>query len=330
MQLPSAKLGKDGPLLPRIGLGLAALGRPGYINLGHGKDFAEGYVIEAMERRTHRMLDAAYAGGIRYFDVARSYGRGEAFLKSWLDQHQPEDVFVGSKWGYTYTADWRVEAEQHEVKEHSVHKLAEQWSLSKALLPYLKLYQVHSATLDTGVLDNKEVLSYLAGLKDSGIRIGLSLTGTEQAQTLERAMHTRVDGVYLFDVVQVTFNVLEQSLTDHLSNVQESGLGIVVKEALANGRLTPRNQDPAFAKTKDALDLLARKYGVGMDAVALAFVLAQPWAHLVLSGAATETHLQSNLEAARVALSEDDLAHLRYFAQAKEAYWHQRSRLPWN
>ena len=55
-----------------IGLGLAALGRPGYINLGHSSDLAGHTDVESMERTAHAVLDAAYAGGVRYVDAARS------------------------------------------------------------------------------------------------------------------------------------------------------------------------------------------------------------------------------------------------------------------
>lgn len=330
MRIPTTHLGKNGPKLPRLGLGLAALGRPGYINLGHGEDFAQDYVIEAMERRTHRMLDAAYEQGIRYFDVARSYGRGEAFLHSWLEGKQPDDVFVGSKWGYTYTAEWRVDADQHEVKEHSLHKLKEQWSESRKLRPYLQLYQIHSATLETGVLDNKEVLAYLAQLKSEGVKVGLSVSGPKQGATLERAMRIAMDGEYLFDTVQATFNILEQSMAKPLAAAAESGMGVIIKEALANGRLTPRNADPTFAKIRDTLSNMARKHEVGMDALSLAFVLAQPWANVVLSGAAVETHLASNVQATQVKLSDDELEHLQHFAQPVMDYWRERSTLEWN
>ena len=67
-----------------MGLGLAALGRPAYINVGHASDLAGHTDVESLERVTHAVLDAAYAGGVRYFDVARSYGKAEAFLADWL------------------------------------------------------------------------------------------------------------------------------------------------------------------------------------------------------------------------------------------------------
>jgi aryl-alcohol dehydrogenase-like predicted oxidoreductase len=62
-----------------LGLGLAALGRPAYINLGRQRDFGPDRNVARMERRCHEMLDAAYAAGIRYIDTARSYGLAESF-----------------------------------------------------------------------------------------------------------------------------------------------------------------------------------------------------------------------------------------------------------
>ncbi len=95
----------------RIGLGLAALGRPGYLNLGHGEDLGQDRSPDALRRRAHEVLDAAYEGGVRAFDAARSYGRAEEFLGEWLSGRLRDDVVVGSKWGYVYTADWRVDAD---------------------------------------------------------------------------------------------------------------------------------------------------------------------------------------------------------------------------
>jgi len=89
----------------RLGLGLAALGRPGYVTLNHSSDLGGRYDASVMESHAHDVLDAAFAAGIRYIDVAQSYGRAEDFLASWLRERgiQPGEVIVASKWGYTYT-----------------------------------------------------------------------------------------------------------------------------------------------------------------------------------------------------------------------------------
>ena len=55
------KLGQTGLQVSPIGLGLAALGRPGYINLGHAQDLSAGRDVAAMEHHAHAVLDAAWA-----------------------------------------------------------------------------------------------------------------------------------------------------------------------------------------------------------------------------------------------------------------------------
>ena len=78
------QLGNTNCLVTPIGLGMAALGRPGYINLGHGKDLSGHTDVAGMESNAHAVLDAAWEKGIRYVDAARSYGKSELFLKNWL------------------------------------------------------------------------------------------------------------------------------------------------------------------------------------------------------------------------------------------------------
>lgn len=330
MSLTIKELGNTGLQVSQMGLGLAALGRPGYINLGHGDDLAHDYVVEAMEGRTHRMLDLAYERGVRYFDAARSYGRAEKFLLSWLEKQATNDIVVGSKWGYIYTAEWQIEAEKHEIKRHTLEVLNKQWEKSSKLLPWLKLYQIHSATFESGVLENTEVLSRLAGLKNEGVAIGLSVSGPKQGEVIEAAMLERIDGVHLFDSVQATFNVLEQSVAPVLQQVAEAGVGVIVKEALANGRLTSRNRREGFVEVKAVLEDMMQELNIKMDMLALAYVLHQPWAQVVLSGAAVEAHLKSNLAAADVSLTEAQLVQLAALAQKCQDYWTVREGLAWN
>jgi aryl-alcohol dehydrogenase-like predicted oxidoreductase len=312
---------------------MAALGRPGYINLGHSDDLAHDYDVDEMERRAHEVLDTAWDAGVRYFDAARSYGLGEQFLGTWLRSRaiSPDSVTVGSKWGYTYTADWKIEAKAHEVKEHSLATLERQWAESLALLDgYLDIYQVHSATTESGVLENRPVLQKLAQLKSAGIRIGLTLSGPNQGETLRRAMEIEIDGSRLFDSVQATWNLLEPSAGSALTEAHAAGLGVIIKEALANGRLTDRNQEPDFASKLGVLQTESRNLGTSTDALGLAACLSQPFADVVLSGAANTEQILSNVQACWLKLDQAVLARLLSIAESPNVYWTLRSKLAWN
>jgi len=333
---------------PPLGLGLAALGRPGYINLGHDGDFPA-KDVDAMRAQAFATLDAAYDAGVRYFDAARSYGLSEDFLGDWLRGRAdvaPDAVIVGSKWGYTYTAAWRVDngSDPHEVKEHTVANLEAQWPLSRARLGrYLNLYQIHSATLQSGVLVNDAVLDELARLKRTeGVKIGLTLSGPEQSETLRAAIRVERDGARLFDCVQATWNAMEQSAGAALEEARDGGMHVIVKEALANGRLTRRNDAESARPVLEALEAIADRFGGkgdGADAAALAVAMTRRFQPMVLSGAACAAHARSNaaaLEMARRMEAEPEEAE-RLVEEAlergrvePEAYWSQRAGMEWN
>lgn len=114
--------------LPRIGLGMAALGRPGYINLDRSDILGKERTVDAMQSQANSVMDKLFSispPGLPWFDCARSYGLSEKFVGDYLRSNKvaPDEVYVSSKWGYTYVADWNVELEEgdpHEVKDHSI------------------------------------------------------------------------------------------------------------------------------------------------------------------------------------------------------------------
>lgn len=296
----------------RIGLGLAAIGRPGYINLGHDQDLPPGREVEDLRRRTHELLEQAWTAGVRYFDAARSYGLAETFLGEWLTPERRSQLTVGSKWGYTYVADWRHDAATHEVKDHSLATFERQWPETlQALGGPPDFYLVHSLTADSPALDDAKLLDRLRELADSGVRVGLSTSGPRQAETLRKALALATP----FTAVQSTWNVLEPSAGPALSEAHDAGWFVVVKEAVANGRLTAKAGDTAF-------NAFAEQHAVAPDSLAIGAASAQPWADVVLSGATTAEQLESNLApVVRGPLGE--------FVQEPYEYWSERSALPW-
>jgi len=325
VRIPTLRLGSTDLVVSRLGLGLAALGRPAYITLGRERDFGFDRSVAKLERRCHEMLDAACAAGIRYLDAARSYGMAERFLGTWLSLRNPpkDAITVGSKWGYSYVGSWRLDAPVHEVKDLSVETLRRQVAESRSLLgDRLALYEIHSATLDSQVLEDLDVLRELLRLRSDGLVIGLTVTGAKQADVIRRALRVEVDGFNPFQVVQATWNLLERSAEAALAEAKARGWGVIVKEALANGRLT----DEAGGEHLTELRKAAVSRGATLDAVAIAAALAQPWADVVLSGAVTIEQLESNVKA--VALARQPM-NWPDVTQSPGDYWSQRSALPW-
>jgi aryl-alcohol dehydrogenase-like predicted oxidoreductase len=107
-------------------------------------------------------------------------------------------------------------------------------------------------------------------------------------------------------------------------------MGVIIKEALANGRLTSRNRVASFTGEGGALRQQAERLSVGMDALALAAALAQPWADIVLSGAVTMEQLQSNVRALDIVLDRAAMEALAGLVEDPVSYWQTRSSLKWN
>lgn len=314
----------------KIGLGLAALGRPEYINVRSHLDVDKS--IEAYRSNAFKVMDFAYENGIRHFDTAASYGKGEQFLLEWNKKHAYKDVKLSSKWGYSYVANWKIGFKgQHEIKEHSLSKLQEQWRSAQKLLPALNTYQIHSATFESGVLENIEVLEALQRIKEAtGVKIGLSVSGAYQSEILEAAFGIKVNEKELFDSFQATFNILEQSSFMILKKLMQHKKNVIIKEGLANGRLLENHN---YLHYKDLYRLLKRfadKYEVGIDAIALRFVMDFLGPQLVLSGASTVRQLKENMLARNFVLNKSELSELKSFSSDPNQYWAERSLLLWH
>lgn len=330
--MQTTTLGRSGPPVSALGLGTAALGRPGYLTLGHGDDVGDDRSVATMRRRAHEVLDTAFALGVRYLDTARSYGLAETFVASWLADREIgfDDVVVGTKWGYRYTADWQVDVDTHEVKDHSCRHLDHQWQESRSILgERLDLLQIHSVTPDSGVLTDAAVLDTLAAIKDGGTRVGVTVSGEGQRDLVYRAMEVTRDGTFLFDTVQATWNLLEPSAGEALADAAHEGFGVIVKEAVANGRLTDRGEGHLHRERWEALTVLADEHSTTRDAVALGAALSRPWASVVLSGASTPAQIEANAAATTLEWDDDLDRRLQGFAEAPDDYWRYRGNLPW-
>jgi aryl-alcohol dehydrogenase-like predicted oxidoreductase len=319
----------------KLGLGLAALGRPGYVTLEHAHDLGRSYDPGAMESHAHDVLDAAFENGIRYIDAARSYGRAEDFVASWLRKRDiaPSEITVASKWGYTYTAGWSTTATQHEIKDHSLAAFERQLAESVARLgKYFSLYQIHSVTAESKTLDDDALIDAIGRLRDRGITAGLSVSGAGQDVAIRRAIEVCRDGERVFDSVQATWNLLERGAESALADAHAAGMRVVVKEALANGRLTQRNSnsEAAFSIALSKIRAFAAARDTTIDMLALAAALSRPWANIVLTGAATVDQIRSNVTVALFNFDDELDDQLRSVSIDSADYWRTRSSFAWN
>lgn len=299
-----------------------------------------------MQQQADAVLDQLFALPTPcWIDCARSYGLSEKFVGEYLQKKRNRNtgdssVYVSSKWGYTYVADFQIAlapGQPHEVKDHSVTNFLKQLQETKELLgtDVLQLYQVHSATVESGILTDTKVHQALAATKrELGWKMGLSVSSPLQGHVIRQALDIRMDGdgnERLFDSVQCTWNLLEQSATDALLHAHSNvGCDIIIKEGLANGRIL---QHPVVQKWSHHLDCPP-------DALALAAILAQPFAPRVLSGAVTPEQLVSNFQALEWVerLQEEKADNDRTILQAlmqdcvmdSATYWEERAALAWN
>ena len=188
------------------------------------------------------------------------------------------------------------------------------------------MYQIHSATFESGILEDVRAHEALHDCRERrGWAIGLSVTSPKQSEVLLAALSIKVNGRRLFDSVQCTYNLLEQRPALALQQAHDVGMDIIIKEGLANGRVL---RHPAVLKYSERL-------GCQPDQLALACILAQPFRPRVLSGAVTPEQLTSNLLASEIADQlKNDQSLLQEImescAMESDAYWNERSALPWN
>ena len=311
----------------KIGLGLAALGRPGYINIGHDNDLGSDKSKSSMRDYCHQVLDFAYSNGVRYFDTARVYGEAEEFLSSWIRKKSQFNGFVGSKWGYEYLANWEVNADKHERKDHSAAFLKQQWVETRMNLgKNVDLYHIHSVTPESSVLDDPAVIKELEIIKKNGLEIGISTSGPEQKKTIEKLLKIN-EKLKLFSFLQSTVNIFEQSCIPILKEAHNQKINIIAKEVFSNGLLTNANKDYHQEQLHN-LQNIAKEIDLTLEQISYLWVYQLPFIKIILTGASTINQLQENLNCLKKI--NTTIPNLDNLNLSVEDYWSTRKSLSWN
>lgn len=290
------KLGKTGIEIPEIGMGCWAIGGGAY-----------GPVSEENALAT---LEAAWDGGVRFFDTADVYGdgRSERLIAQFLKDKNRDEAVIATKGGVNFYPD----ANGHKKNFESQYlRFACEESLKRLGVSVLDLYQLHNPNLDQ--IRAGEAVGTLEILKKQGKIRHIGISVHTRAEALAAMEDDRVE------VLQVIFNMLDQRMADEVfPEAIKKNIGILVREPLASGLLSDRYApEHHFPKDDHRARWQSEKRHADFDKIqkvklitgnkslpvsALKFALSEKAVSCVIPGAKTPVQMKSNLEAAHQAL----------------------------
>ncbi|WP_428262790.1 aldo/keto reductase [Haliangium sp.] len=245
------------------------LGRTGLVlpTVGLGAYRVFNVTTDAAHARCEAVVDAALEGGANFFDTSPMYGHAEAVLATSLGDRRRKAIVASKVWA-------RVRA----LGEQQIERTLD-W------FERVDLYLVHN------LLGIEEHLPYLRHLQQGGrIRaVGASHYLPSALPELLELVRNRA-----IDVVQVPYHPLARDVEhDLLPEAERRGLGVLVTNPFANGRLLDTPPPP------EALAPLAR-FGVHTWAqVLIKWVLSDPRVHAVITATTNADHMRENLAAGR-------------------------------
>jgi pyridoxine 4-dehydrogenase len=270
-------------VVSRMGYGAMRLTGPGI--WGPPKDPAE----------ARRVLKRAIELGVNFIDTADSYGPevNESLIASTLAPYA-SGLVVATKGGLTRPGPdvWDRDARPEHLRA------ACEASLKRLQVERIDLYQLHAPDPNVHYEDSVGELAKLQ--REGKIRhIGLS---NVRVKEIERARK-------LVTVVSVQnrFNVLEHSSDDVLDYCTREGLAFLPWAPLGSGRYTGNT---ATSSAMRKLANVAQRHNISLGQAALAWLLARSPTMLVIPGTASVAHLEENVAAASVRLTEADVREL--------------------
>jgi aryl-alcohol dehydrogenase-like predicted oxidoreductase len=235
------------------------------------------------------VLRRAVALGVNFIDTADSYGPevSEALIAEALHPY-PEDLVIATKGGLRRTGpgEWPRDARPERLRRCC------EGSLRRLRLERIDLYQLHSPDPNVPLEDS---MGALRQLQEEGKVRHVGVSNVSLAE-LERARAV-VDVV----TVQNRFNLADRAAAGVLGECERAELGFIPWFPLAMGDL---------ARPGSQLGEIARAHDATPAQVALAWLLARSPVMLPIPGTASVDHLEENLGAARVVLSDDEVRRL--------------------
>lgn len=255
----------------RLGYGAMQLTGPGV--WGDPKDPAEAV----------RVLRRAYELGVTFIDTADSYGPfvSERLIKEALHPYA-EDLVIATKAGLTRSGpgDWRPVGRPEYLRQQC------ELSLRHLGLDCIGLYQLHRIDPKVPLADQ---LGELVLLREEGkIRhIGLSEVSVEQIEAARQ--------IAPIVSVQNLYNLGNRRSEDVLNYCESNGIAFIPWYPIATGEL---------ARPGGPLDAIAADHHATPAQLALAWLLRRSPVMLPIPGTSSVAHLEENVAAARVRLTD--------------------------
>jgi pyridoxine 4-dehydrogenase len=236
-----------------------------------------------------RVLKRAVELGVDFFDTADSYGPyvAEDLLREALHPYG-DDVVIATKAGLTRTGpnEWHAVGRPEYLRQEC------EMSLRRLGVETIDLFQLHR--IDPKV-DRDEQFGLLKDLKDEGkvAAIGLSEVSVDDVEAAREVVEIAT--------VQNLYNLTNRKSQDVLEYCESEGIGFIPWFPIASGEL---------AKEGGPVDDVVKATGAQPSQVALAWLLHRSPVMLPIPGTSSVEHLEDNLKAAELELSDDQVEEL--------------------
>ncbi len=285
-------LGKTGIQVSEIAFGGVEIGLPYGIGVTSKDDMLT-------EKEAIRLLHSAVEKGINFFDTARMYGNSETIMgKAFKDKRG--DVIISSKCRHFRDGKGNL-LSGNKIKDYIETSLKE--TLTALQTDYIDVYMLHQADME--ILENSIIAKAFQELKSKGIirATGVSTYNKDETQkAIESGM---------WDVIQLQFNLMDQTQESNFSLAAEKGVGIVVRSVLFKGILSEkgRNLHSALKDVETHINkyrsLLSNSVP-DLPTLATKFALSFKQVSSVLVGIDRMEYLEKSLEAANGIYLDDD------------------------
>jgi len=288
-------LGRTGIQVSEIAFGGVEIGMPYGIGVKSKADMLS--EVEAIS-----LLHSAIDSGINFFDTARMYGESESIMGRTFKDRRDQVVICTKCRPFRDNLGKLPDAE--ELKEIIEISLSE--SLTELQSEYIDIYMLHQSDIE--IIENETIVTKLLNLKEQGVIRAMGVS----TYTLEETKKAIDSGVW--DIIQLPFNLMNQTQASNFSSAAESGVGIMVRSVLFKGLLSEkgRNLHSALkdveAHVKLYKELLSESVP-DLPTLATKFALSFEQVSSVLVGIDRMEYLQKSLTAADgIYLNEERLA----------------------